>query len=209
MHTRRFSEMLFGVIVVALTGLFLLVIGLPSRGQEYGLIASAAEQSDVRGTPTPISAINRSTPLTTTTPTPSETPTETPTGFLSVTVDVMPAATLVPYGAPLTVAVVIRDESEGCQFPILDLTLSQEGENAPLFRYDSPAVLQAPGSTGMYTLTATAPGVVIFAAEAYGEINCGDAWVWHYERGYSGPVTVSAPAGFALLPLVFAAEEQR
>jgi hypothetical protein len=204
------SKSLLGVVAIPLTGLLFLLIGLLPGGQVGGLTIAAAEQPAARRTPTPIPAISRAIPLTTTTPTPTIMPTPTATTLLSITVEVVPAATLVAYGAPLTVAVAVRDESVGCQYPLYDLTLRQAGDGAPLFRHDSPAVLGPPGPhTAVYRLTAIAPGVITFMATAYGEVNCGQGWQWHYETGASGPVTVTTPAGFALLPFIYAADDKR
>ncbi|HMN30405.1 MAG TPA: hypothetical protein PKE45_19800, partial [Caldilineaceae bacterium] len=98
----------------------------------------------------------------------------------------------------------------GCQYPLYELTLRQNGNTAPLFRHDSPAVLGPPGPhTAVYSLTAIASGVVTFTGQAYGEINCGQGWQWHYETGASSPVTVTAPPGLALLPFIYAADDKR
>jgi hypothetical protein len=93
-------------------------------------------------------------------------------------------------GDLLTVTVSLA-VSEGCQFPILELTLSQDVEANPPFLPSEPIVLGSgvPLPTTI-TLTAVTTTTTTFNALLFGERNCGDGWNWHYVNGQSTPVTV-------------------
>lgn len=139
------------------------------------------------------------TPLPTCTPggsmpthTPTPTITSTPSPVFDVRVNVEVSQTTVEVGETITALVTIDNQSIGCQYPVLDLTLSQQGDT--IFRFDSPAVV-GPGVSAqtLYTLTAINPGVTILHASAYGERNCGNGWQWTYANGVS-PVITSTDA---------------
>jgi hypothetical protein len=118
-------------------------------------------------------------------------PQSTPPVF-SATVHVLPSTTTLRVGERLSVRVDLS-VSEGCRFPIYELTLDQD---PPLLVYTSPstATVGPPVSNPFtYTLTAVKPGRLVLNAVAYGERYCGDYWNWRYLRGASEPVTVRAP----------------
>lgn len=121
----------------------------------------------------------------------TSTPTATPAAVFSVTVEVVPARTHLAVGETLTVVVTIDNHSLGCQYPVFDLTLSQQGGDAPIFDFLSPPVVGPPVyATTWYTLSAALSGTITLGATAYGERNCGDGWIWTYVAGESVPVTV-------------------
>lgn len=137
------------------------------------------------------------TSTTTNTPTPTITPTRhappLPTGehHFDVRVYVVSSAAVVYVGETITVTVTVDNQSVGCIYPIYTLTLSQLG-NA-LFHFDSPAMVAEPlEEQTIYTLTATAPGVVALQATADGEQFCGAAWQRSAINGSTYPVTVLA-----------------
>jgi hypothetical protein len=128
-------------------------------------------------------------------------PLESATPVFSATVHVVPSTTTLRVGESLSVSVAIR-VSEGCRFPIYELTLFQD---EPLFAYTVPstATVGPPVSNPFtYTLTAVAPGTTTLGARAYGERYCDDFWVWRYLHGVSVPVTVWEARHKAYLPLV-------
>jgi len=133
----------------------------------------------------------------------AETPTPTATTWpvFSATVEVIPLATRVPVSGTLHVAVSVKP-SEGCRFPIYELTLDQD---VPAFEYVSPptAKVGPPVSNPFtYTLTAVNTGTVTFDALVHGERYCGDFWNWMYLGGESEPVLVWLPACRIYLPLI-------
>ncbi len=125
------------------------------------------------------------------------------TSSVSVTVEVIPTTTLLTVGEPLSVAVHIYDHStEGCYFVPYDLTLSQQGDDAPIFGYVSPPVVGPPVSNPTpFTLTAITTGTVILRASAYGEMYCG-FWQWTYFTGESGPIVVALEKRQIYLPII-------
>ena len=144
----------------------------------------------VTDTPTPTA-----TPTNTPTPTPTVTPTPTPTPVschLNVRIDVIPSATLLMVGEALTATVYLNDNSVGgCYFATHDLTLTQHGDDAPIFEPASSVIGSGVSYPATFTLTAVMPGTVTLNAQAYGEVYLPPhRWVWHYEWGVSGPVTV-------------------
>jgi hypothetical protein len=131
-----------------------------------------------------------------------EAPTTIPPPIFTATVSVMPSATILELGQTLDVAVSVKT-SEGCSFPIYEMTLSQD---VPLFDHVSPPTPQVgpPVSNPFtYTLTAVSTGTVTFDALLYGERYCGDFWVWTYLGGESRPVTVALEKHSIYLPLLF------
>jgi hypothetical protein len=131
-----------------------------------------------------------------------EAPTLIPPQVFTATVSVMPSAAILELGETLDVAVSVKT-SEGCSFPIYEMTLSQD---VPLFDYVSPStpLVGPPVSNPFtYTLTAVSTGTVTFGALLYGERYCGDFWVWTYLGGQSRPVVVALEKHSIYLPLIF------
>jgi hypothetical protein len=129
------------------------------------------------------------------------TPTMTLPPVFSATVEVVPSVIVLQMSETLLVTVSVST-SEGCQFPIYELTL---GQSVPIFEYVSPptAVVGPPVSNPFtYTLTAVSTGTVTFAALVYGERYCGDYWNWMYLRGGSEPVMVWLEKHQTYLPLI-------
>jgi hypothetical protein len=89
------------------------------------------------------------------------TPTNTPSPVFSVTMAVLPSQRQVEISDTLVVTVSIS-VSEGCHFPIYELTLEQCSNEGP----------------------------VVFGGRAYGERYCGDFWDWTYVSGVSEFVRV-------------------
>lgn len=122
--------------------------------------------------------------------TPTPTPTLTPTPIFDVRVNIALPQTTIQMSETITALVTIDNRSVGCQYPVYDLTLSQQGD--PVFRFDSPTVVGPPvAAQTVYTLTAITPGVTKLHASAYGERNCNDFWQWTYVTGDSAPLTVT------------------
>jgi hypothetical protein len=122
----------------------------------------------------------------------------------SATVEVIPAVTELRMSETLVVTVSVST-SEGCIFPIYELTIGQGGGDAPIFEYVSPptATVGPPVSNPItFTLTAVSTGTVTFGAVAYGERYCGDYWQWTYLRGESEPVTVWLEKYQIYLPMI-------
>jgi hypothetical protein len=80
--------------------------------------------------------------------------------------------------------------SNGCYYPIYDLTLRQTGDDAPIFKPETETVGTGVSNPFTFTLRAVSPGTVTFEALAYGERYCGDYWNWTYVGGASMPVTI-------------------
>ena len=119
----------------------------------------------------------------------------------SATVAVIPSATGLKLSETLVVTVSVTP-SEGCMFPIYELTLGQDGS---IFEYVSPstATVGPPVSNPFtYTLTAVSTGTVTFDALVYGERYCGDYWQWMYLSGESEPVKVWLEEQRIYLPLI-------
>jgi hypothetical protein len=114
---------------------------------------------------------------------------------------VIPSATILELGETLDVTVSVKP-SEGCSFPIYEMTL---GQDVPLFDYVSPPTPQVgpPVSNPFtYTLTAVSTGTVTFDALLYGERYCGDFWQWTYLSGESIPVAVALEKHQVYLPSI-------
>lgn len=123
--------------------------------------------------------------------TPTPTFTATPNPIFDVRVIVTLPKTTIQVGEIITAVVTIDNRSVGCQYPVYDLTLSQQG--ATIFRFDSPPVVGPPVYTQtIYTLTAITTGTGTLQATAYGERNCGTGWQWTYVNGSSPQLTVGA-----------------
>lgn len=140
------------------------------------------------------------------TETPSVTPevTLTPTREFSATLKVAVERAELQLGETLDV-VVDLDVVEGCEYPILELTLTQESEAGPIFSYVSPPDPKVTSPIMMpytYTLQAINPGMVVFQAQTFGERYCGDFWNWHYLYASSEPVFVGITPNRVLLPML-------
>ncbi|MCB0061263.1 MAG: hypothetical protein KDE19_04090 [Caldilineaceae bacterium] len=132
------------------------------------------------------------TPTATATPSPTVTPTNTPVKVFSVHIGVEVPKTTVQVSETITALVTIENQSIGCQYPVLELTLFQLGD--PIFRFDSPAdVHPSVAAQTVYTLTATSPGTTTLQARAYGERYCDDFWQWTYVSGFSEVITSVVP----------------
>jgi hypothetical protein len=93
-------------------------------------------------------------------------------------------------GEVLTVTVTVHNHSQGCQYPLYDISLPQL-EEVSLFEAVSPSRLGPPGpNPATFTLKAIRPGTAPITAHAYGERYCYDAYVWHTLTGGSEPITV-------------------
>lgn len=122
--------------------------------------------------------------------TPTPTFTATPNPIFDVRVTVTLPKTAIQVGEMITALVTIDNRSVGCQYPVYDLTLSQQG--ATIFHFDSPPVVGPPVSAQtVYTLTAINSGTATLNASAYGERNCGNGWQWTTVNGNSAPVTAA------------------
>jgi hypothetical protein len=135
--------------------------------------------------------VARALPALTTTPSPTPTTTKEPPIF-SATLSIASHRPALLVGETLTVTVDI-DVSEGCQYPIFELSLIQNDSESPIFAHIEPAEDMITGPIvlpSVWTFQATAPGVATFDARTFGERYCGDYWNWHYLNGQSGPVVV-------------------
>ena len=151
--------------------------------------STATPPLTVTFTPSPTATITRSaTPMATSTAT--WTPTATSTANFNVVVNIQLSSTILQVGDTITALVTIDNRSAGCQYPVYDLTLSQQGDT--VFHFDSPAVVTTPGAQTLYTLTVIKSGVVSLHAAAYGERYCGDFWQWTYVNGNTAPLLVNA-----------------
>jgi len=135
----------------------------------------------------------------------SLTPTTTVTPpIFTATLSIVPDRPAVLVGETLTVTVDI-DVSEGCRYPILELSLAQDETEPPIFAHiDPPAdMITGPISLpSLWTFQATAPGVATFNARTFGERYCGDYWNWHYLYGESGAVVVGEALYESWLPVI-------
>ncbi|MBP6786073.1 MAG: hypothetical protein KA170_00690 [Candidatus Promineofilum sp.] len=130
--------------------------------------------------------------------------TATPTGtpVFSATLSIVPDRTSLRVGDILTLAVDV-DVSQGCQYPILELSLAQAKDETPIFApIDPPAeLITGPVSLpSIWTFRATQLGTATFDARTYGERYCNDYWNWHYLYGQSESIHVDEAAVW--LPLI-------
>lgn len=124
------------------------------------------------------------------TPTPTATPTPTVAPTFEVKVHVTLPKTTMHVGETITALVTIDNRSVGCQYPVYDLTLAQQGSS--VFQFNSPTVVGPPvAAQTVFTLTAITPGTTTLHAVAYGERNCDGFWQWTYVEGDSAPLTVT------------------
>ncbi len=139
----------------------------------------------------PVTAV----PLLTATPslTPTITPTTLPTFW--ATAEVTTSDTVVAIGEEVSVTTNLTI-APGCVFPLMELALTQQGEDAPIFAPES--VILGPPIAMPHTITFTAvtAGTIRFRSALFGERNCGDYWNWWWVGDLSDPVTVQlAPTG--------------
>jgi hypothetical protein len=143
------------------------------------------------------------------TSTPTLPPIPTPSCAQDRTLDVVPARTwaVISDTITVTVSVSIAPTINSCYYATYDLTLSQRGEDAPLFEHTSPPVI-GPGVSypAVFTLSAIHTGTITLRATAYGEyyvcISEHCYWQWAYVSGESDPVMVWAEAYETYMPLV-------
>jgi hypothetical protein len=139
------------------------------------------------------------------------TPSVTPEATLfsdpfSATLTLSSDHSMVSFGESLQVTVDL-DVVEGCQYPVVDMTLFQDGENGALFSHVDPptAVVSAPVSFPFtYHLQAIRAGEVALSAQTFGERNCNDYWNWHYLNTDALAITVSGDVSLFYLPLLTA-----
>lgn len=137
------------------------------------------------------------------TATPSATPSPTPPVF-TATLDVTPDRQHVWLGETLVVTLSLT-VADGCQYPVLESTLTQSGHNLPAFAHLDPPSATVVGGVSMpftYTLQAIAPGYVTLDGRLYGEQNCGQGWIWTYVSGTSPSIKISDWPYTARLPAV-------
>jgi hypothetical protein len=136
------------------------------------------------------------------TPTPSATPWVDP---FSADLTVKPQQQAVLNGDELRVTVDL-DVVEGCRYPVLELTLTQQGDEPAFIYIDPPAKIVGPPLSFpvTYRLRAVRPGEIVFRAQTYGERNCGDFWNWHYLDAFSDPVLVQDGRYNGWLPFISA-----
>jgi len=127
------------------------------------------------------------------TATPTRTPTVVPTYIYSASAEIETSAGAVEVGDTLNVTVTVIDESVNCYLANYEIDLLQNGEDAPIFAFDSPATI-GPGfpDVTVFTLTAQIPGSVYFRAWILGEQNC-PYWNWTYLAANTDYVVVTAP----------------
>ncbi|UCC87723.1 MAG: hypothetical protein JSV81_00030 [Anaerolineales bacterium] len=124
----------------------------------------------------------------------------------STTLEVIPASTILVVSDTLTVTVQIRDESVECTFYAMELTLSQQGPDAPIFEHVSPATV-GPPITRPFSLTAVHTGTITFSAYAFGEYGCSGGWYWGAAWGDSEPVSVWVEKYQTYLPMILGIDE--
>lgn len=136
--------------------------------------------------------------------TPTMTPTATPSPVFSATMAVTPSQSWVDIGDTLVVTVSIS-VSQGCQYPIYELTLQQTSDDGGEFAYVSPPThTVGPPVTNpfAYTLTAVNTGTVSFNGQAYGERYCGDYWNWTYVNGVSKFIQIGKDPYWLYVPTI-------
>jgi len=136
--------------------------------------------------------------------TPTLEPTVAPSPVFSATMAITPSQSSVDIGDTLVVTVSIS-VSQGCDYPIYELTLQQTSDDGGEFAYVSPPThTVGPPVTNpfVYTLTAVHPGTLSLNGRAYGERYCGDYFNWEYVTGNSGLIHIRQPWHWLYLPLI-------
>ena len=136
----------------------------------------------------PVAASEGQIPMLTATPT----NTPTPTTVYSASLRAEASAHAVEVGNTVNVTVTVIDESIHCYFANYELTLLESGDEAPIFSFDSPAIVSPFPDITVFTMTAQTAGHVYFNATAYGENNC-DGWRWVYLGANTEWITVTKP----------------
>ena len=173
---------------------FVLIFAIAVMGlSAVGLLIGLTGTSDAQAMP----ALTQPPPIDTATATATVTP------VFSATLLIQPARPAVRVGETLTVTVNI-DVSEGCQYPIFELSLAQDSSEPPIFAHIDPPVDMITGPITLpsqWTFQATAPGLATFDAQTFGERYCG-YWYWHYLYGRSGGVLVGDEIYQSWLPTI-------
>jgi phosphatidylserine/phosphatidylglycerophosphate/cardiolipin synthase-like enzyme len=116
------------------------------------------------------------------TATPTATPTlsPTPTTVYSAAARLEASATELEVGETLNLTFTVIDESINCYLANYEVTITEKGDDAPSFTFDSPATI-GPGfpDVSVFTVTAQTAGEVYFSAWMLGEHNC-PYWKWAY-----------------------------
>ncbi len=143
----------------------------------------------------PVTAV----PLITATPshTPTATPTTTPAFWATVHITTSDTILLVGDVISVTTDLTI---APGCVYPVHNLTLTQFGNNAPIFEPESVIIGPPVPMPQTITLTAVTNGIVRFNVLLYGERYCGDFWNWVYRTGQSEYVFVGQATPGSNLP---------
>lgn len=140
-----------------------------------------------------LSAIPVTSALPALTATLSPTPTETRVFSATLSIDADPLELTI--GETLTLTVDLQ-VSEGCVYPIMELRVSQNDSEPPIFEHVVPPtdVLSPSGPfPSVWTFRATQAGVATFKANTFGERNCDDYWNWYYAGATSGAIHVLSP----------------
>jgi hypothetical protein len=139
-----------------------------------------------------LALIAADTPVAGALPVLTATPTPTVSPVFSATLSLEPDRDHLYVGQMITVTADIT-VSEGCIYPVFELTVKQDESEAPIFEHVDPpgdmitGPIQIPSA---WTFRATQPGTGTFDARTFGEQNCGNAWIFTYLFGYSEPVVV-------------------
>ncbi len=154
--------------------LFVVLVIVSAVGLAGGLLLTAP-------TPTPAHAAPLTTDLT-----------PTPTVEFSATLRLSPSRTVVAVGQTLRLTADLA-VVEGCGYPIMDLTVTEDSDGEPLFAHVDPpkdTIGSGVGFPSLWTFRALRPGAAEFAAQTFGEGNCDGAWFWHYESTRTSGVQV-------------------
>lgn len=125
---------------------------------------------------------------------PALTPTPTPTAspVFSATLSLEPDRDYLYVGQMITVTADIT-VSEGCIYPVFELTVKQAESEVPILEHVEPPAdiitgpIQIPST---WTFRATQPGTATFDTRTYGERYCNDYWNFTYLFGSSEPIVV-------------------
>lgn len=145
----------------------------------------------------PVTAV----PLLTTTPTltPTVTPTTLPTFWATAEVSTSDTQLVVGEVISVTTSLTI---APGCSFPLMELALTQLGEDAPIFAPESVILGPPIPMPQTITLTAVTTGTITFRSALFGERYCGDYWNWWWADDISEPVTVLSNSSGELPDLI-------
>jgi hypothetical protein len=136
----------------------------------------------------------RAAPVVETLPALTPTPTAKPPVF-SATLSLETDRDHLYLGQLITVTADIT-VSEGCIYPVFELTVKQTESEEPIFEHIEPpgdiitGPIQIPST---WTFRAIQAGTGTFEARTFGERYCGDYWVWDYLYGKSETVVVNWP----------------